>query len=210
LWLGGGALLLAGLGLTGWWLYSRLRPAGSTGHTGTLPTVPAIPIKLGAPMDATTPMPTLPKTAPLARPPAKSRPRLRVTRPRGSRLEPPNGLAYFEVVDSGGGSAARADIELLSPTQHLGRDAALAEIVFPDRSVSRRHARLEISSEGVFRIFDEGSTSGTWVNFTMISASEGWELKHGDLVNLGRVQLRFKRRDLEPKPNGSTPTPTRQ
>jgi hypothetical protein len=155
-------------------------------------------------------MPLLPKTAPLVRPPAKPRPRLRITRPRGASADAPHGLAYFEVVESGGGGAARADIEVLEPTQHLGRDAALAEIVFPDRSVSRRHARLEVSPQGIFRIYDEGSTSGTWVNFTLVSASEGWELKHGDLVNLGRVQLRFKRRDLEPKPNGAAPNPTRK
>lgn len=205
LWLGAGALLLAGLGLAGWWALARLRPAAEV-----LSTTPAVPIKPDAPTEATVPVPVLPKTAPLGRPPAKPRPRLRITRPRGAGIEVPKGLAYFEVVESGGGGAARADIEVLAPIQHLGRDAALAEIVFPDRSVSRRHARLEVSPEGAFRIYDEGSTSGTWVNFTMISASEGWELKHGDLVNLGRVQLRFKRRDLEPKPNGSTSNPTRK
>ncbi len=202
--LGAGALLLVGLGLTGWWAMGRLRPA-----VGALPTVPAMPIRPDAPADTTMPMPTLPKTAPLVRPPAKPRPRLRITRPRGAGVESPQGLAYLEVVESGGGGAARADIELLGPVQHLGRDAALAEIVFPDRSVSRRHARLESAPEGVFRIFDEGSTSGTWVNFTLVPAAEGWELKHGDLINLGRVQLRFKRRDVEPKPNGATPNPTR-
>lgn len=197
--LGAGALLLAGLGLAGWWAATRLRP-----RVGALPTVPSTPIRSDESADA-----TLPKTAPLLRPPAKPRPRLRITRPRGAGVESPRGLAYFEVVESGGGGAARADIELLKPVQHLGRDAALAEIVFPDRSVSRRHARLEATPVGVFRIFDEGSTSGTWVNFAMIPAAEGWELKDGDLINLGRVQLRFKRRDLEPKPNGATPNPTR-
>lgn len=205
--LGAGALLLAGLGLAGWWVVGRLRPS-----VGTLPTVPSFPIiRREETGDGITPslQTTLPKTAPLARPPAKPRPRLRITRPRAPNQAAPQGLAYFEVVESGGGGAARADIEILEPLQHLGRDAALAEIVFPDRSVSRRHARLEATPEGVFRIFDEGSTSGTWVNFTMIPAAEGCELKHGDLVNLGRVQLRFKRRDLEPKPNGATPNPTR-
>jgi hypothetical protein len=204
--LGAGALLLAGLGLAGWWAIARLRPV-----VAALPTVPATPIKPEASeSDSTVPaMPTLPKTAPLVRPPARPRPRLRITRPRGAPNEAPKGQAYFEVVEPGGGGAPRADIELLAPIQHLGRDAALAEIVFPDRSVSRRHARLEVSPEGEFRIFDEGSTSGTWVNFTMLPTGEGWELKHGDLVNLGRVQLRFKRRDVEPKPNGAAPGPTR-
>jgi len=104
------------------------------------------------------------------------------------------GKAYLEVVEPGGGGS-RADIELFGETVRLGREPSLAQIVFPDRSVSRLHARIAETSPGVFQIFDEGSTSGTWVNLTQIPVATGCELKSGDLINLGRVQLRFKRRD---------------
>jgi predicted component of type VI protein secretion system len=109
--------------------------------------------------------------------------------------------AYLEVVESGGGSAPLADIELTGAALTLGRDGALADTVFHDRSVSRLHARL-VHENGVFRLYDAGSTSGTWINYTPIAAGAGPELKHGDLINLGRVQLRFKRRDV-PAANGA-------
>jgi pSer/pThr/pTyr-binding forkhead associated (FHA) protein len=108
----------------------------------------------------------------------------------------PHANAYFEVVEPGGGGAPRNNIELSGTVWHLGREATVSDIVFNDRSVSRRHARLEAAPDGAFRIYDEGSTSGTWVNFTLVPVGEGWELRPGDLVNLGRVQLRFKRREI--------------
>jgi pSer/pThr/pTyr-binding forkhead associated (FHA) protein len=104
------------------------------------------------------------------------------------------GHAYLEVVESGGGSAPRPDIELLGGPLSLGRDGAVADTVFHDRSVSRLHARI-LPVDGGFRLFDAGSTSGTWVNYTPLAAEAGHDLQHGDLINLGRVQLRFKQRD---------------
>jgi hypothetical protein len=100
--------------------------------------------------------------------------------------------AYLEVVE--GDRMPRGSIEILGPILRLGRDAARAEVVFEDSSMSRLHARIVETPEGAFRLYDEGSTSGTWVNFAQIPAEGGWELKTGDLINLGRVQLRFRRR----------------
>ncbi|MCC6187933.1 MAG: FHA domain-containing protein [Anaerolineales bacterium] len=102
--------------------------------------------------------------------------------------------AYLEVVEPGGGGAPRLAIELPAGPITLGRDAAMAEAVFHDRSVSRLHARI-LPVEGGFRLFDAGSTSGTWVNYAPLPAETGHDLQPGDLINLGRVQLRFKRRD---------------
>jgi len=84
-------------------------------------------------------------------------------------------------------------------------DAALAETVFHDRSVSRLHARLVVT-EGVFRLYDAGSTSGTWINYALVAVETGQSLEHGDLINLGRVQLRFQRRDRPPTNGGARPT----
>jgi len=151
------------------------------------------------------PRAALPKTQPLIprprTPNANPRPAPRLALPslhlpaRRAAQPQPLGKAYLEVIEPGGGGASRADIELLGEAVRLGREPSLVQIVFPDRSVSRRHARITETAPGVFQIFDEGSTSGTWVNFTQIPAETGWELKPGDVINLGRVQLRFKRRD---------------
>ena len=116
--------------------------------------------------------------------------------PRRAGYAQPPSQAYLEVLESGGGGAPREDIQLPAETLHFGRDAAVAEVVFHERSVSRLHARIAQVAEAVFCIYDEGSTSGTWVNFTQVPAGGGWELRHGDVINLGRVQLRFKRRDV--------------
>ncbi len=71
----------------------------------------------------------------------------------------------------------------------LGRDAKRAEIVFEDRSVSRLHARI-MESRGVYRVYDEGSASGTYVNYERIGLSPR-TLKDKDHLHLGRVHLRF-------------------
>ena len=115
------------------------------------------------------------------------------------------GVAYLEIVEPGGGGEPIDNIEITGSVLRLGREASLADVIFSDRSVSRLHARIAIA-EGVFKIFDEGSTSGTWVNFNQIPAEGGHELKPGDMINLGRVQLRFQLRgEISPQsPNGKS------
>jgi hypothetical protein len=109
--------------------------------------------------------------------------------------------AYLEVIHVGAGS--RPPIELTARPVTLGRDPALASITFSDRSVSRLHARVTVDEKGAFLICDEGSTSGTWVNYEQVS-SAGRALQHGDLVNLGRVQLRFR---VRPADGAGAPPP---
>lgn len=128
-------------------------------------------------------------------------PRSAIPRLQRPGRDAPLGAAYLEVVESGEGSAPRENIELYGQTVKLGRDPAAATAIFTDRSVSRLHARIEETRPGVFRLYDEGSTSGTWVNFTQISLTDGHELKSGDLINLGRVQLRFKLRESAAPPS---------
>lgn len=46
----------------------------------------------------------------------------------------------------------------------LGKDPNSCDVVFQDLSVSRMHARLNVSSEGVLELEDLGSKNGTFVN----------------------------------------------
>jgi pSer/pThr/pTyr-binding forkhead associated (FHA) protein len=48
--------------------------------------------------------------------------------------------------------------------------------------------------DGSFRLVDEGSVAGTWVNYSSVS-SDGVTLEHGDLIHIGRVNFRFTQRD---------------
>lgn len=102
-----------------------------------------------------------------------------------------NSHAVLELVDRS--APQRTRIELNGVSLRFGRDPDLAEVTFDDRSVSRLHARIEAVAENVYRIFDEGSTSGTWVNFSQVTSPEGQELSTGDVINLGRVKLKFKK-----------------
>lgn len=109
---------------------------------------------------------------------------------------PKQGKAYLEVIEAGQGQMTRAPIELSGDNVRLGRDETLAQVALPDRSVSRLHARITEEMDSIYFLYDEGSTSGTWVNYNQVPVT-GHQLKHGDLINLGRVQLRFMLRVVE-------------
>ena len=70
------------------------------------------------------------------------------------------------------------------------RDPKLAQIVFKDKSVSRLHARI-MESNGEFRLYDEGSASGTYHNYERVGLTPQ-TLKDNDELHLGRVHLRFR------------------
>lgn len=204
--------LLLAVGLVAAWVWGRPLLAAALSTPRPPRARPAEPVRRPQP-----PAPArLKDTMPLKLPPAPARrlhlPRVTVPRWKAAALaggQPAVGRAYLEVVEPGGGGAPEAPLELVGPVLRLGRDPGLAEAVFPDRSVSRLHARIAETRPGVFTIFDEGSTSGTWVNFTQVAVDTGHELVSGDLINLGRVQLRFRLRDLpgEARGNGRDPHP---
>ncbi|MCG7981410.1 MAG: FHA domain-containing protein [Candidatus Thiodiazotropha lotti] len=68
----------------------------------------------------------------------------------------------------------------------IGRDAT-CDVCLGDRSVSRHHATLLRVFRG-FSIEDEGSTNGTRVNGDIITKRF---LKHGDLIEIGKYNLRY-------------------
>lgn len=98
-------------------------------------------------------------------------------------------LAYLDVLEA---VTRMADhIELKASQVSLGRSPAQADIAFEnDITVSRIHATLHL--EGTrFRIFDERSTSGTWVNEQQVP-EYGIQLMDGDEIHLGAVHLRYR------------------
>lgn len=96
--------------------------------------------------------------------------------------------AYLEVLESITEMPERLDLS--GPVVRLGRSPAQAEIAFrEDLTVSRQHANLMLEGNH-YRIFDEGSTSGTWVNGRQVP-EYGVELVNGDEIHLGAVHLLF-------------------
>ena len=102
-----------------------------------------------------------------------------VQRASGAYLEP------LENANEHGGS-----IYLNGNNVAMGRDPKLAQIVFKDKSVSRLHARI-METNGEFRLYDEGSASGTYHNYERVGLTPQ-TLKDNDELHLGRVHLRFR------------------
>lgn len=86
-------------------------------------------------------------------------------------------------------------IELTSDNTRVGRDEELAQVTLANRSVSRLHARITVeqdqSGEERFMLYDEGSTSGTYVNFDQVGIN-GQQLQDDDMINFGQVRCQIK------------------
>jgi hypothetical protein len=99
-------------------------------------------------------------------------------------------IVVLEGPDKGG----EADIELFPSL--VGR-LPTAEIGLSDPSVSVRHLELRFN-DGIFTALDLGSTSGTLLNGEVVGGEV--ELHHGDVLALGKSELRFIRGDKLPQP----------
>jgi pSer/pThr/pTyr-binding forkhead associated (FHA) protein len=84
------------------------------------------------------------------------------------------------------GPLAGSEVALEKPRVTLGRGKD-SEVVIDDASISHQHAALELGSNG-YRIRDLGSTNGVVVNGSRLALAE---LKHGDTIALGQIELRY-------------------
>lgn len=79
----------------------------------------------------------------------------------------------------------------LGPEATIGRASEL-DVALADNSVSRRHAKV-VFDEGAFWVFDLGSSNETAVNGVPVMRHR---LAQGDVVRVGRVNLRFDVREV--------------
>lgn len=100
----------------------------------------------------------------------------------------PHAIARLQILEST--TPIATEFPLTAATIRLGRSPANNDIAFEqDITVSRQHAILHL--EGVqYRLYDQNSTSGTWVNEQRVP-EHGTLLFDGDDVHLGAVHLRF-------------------
>jgi len=113
-----------------------------------------------------------------------------VTQPFRARrgLQYQTNAALVPIVDDMGNTGKA--IPLPAQTSRIGRDPSQAQIIFSDATVSRLHARIVEESDGVFLLYDEGSSSGTYVNDIRVE-HEPVQLAVGDLIEFGRVKVKF-------------------
>ena len=103
--------------------------------------------------------------------------------------ESPFVMAHLEVLEAS--TIFTEDLILNEPEVRIGRSHAQSQIVFRDDiTVSRYHAVLRLEGSR-YRIFDVGSTSGTYVNDRQVP-EYGQELLDGDEIQLGAVRLRYR------------------
>src|SRR5437764_10513229 len=84
------------------------------------------------------------------------------------------------------GRARRSRYPLHDDAIILGRGEESA-IQIQDHSVSRKHARIELATDG-FHVADLGSTNGTFVNDKQIDTAR---LSDGDYLRIGNCIYRF-------------------
>lgn len=98
-------------------------------------------------------------------------------------------MAHLDVVEAV--SLMPAEINLGEAEITLGRSPSQVDVAFrDDLTVSRYHAVLRLEGDH-YRLYDAGSTSGTFVNERAVP-EYGIELFDGDLINLGAVRLRYR------------------
>jgi hypothetical protein len=121
-------------------------------------------------------MPTEPRNGNVRRAPFRHW----LRRPAAPRLEAPVGL--LNVVPTGGGPACPIELWRLDGKGiTVGRDPAVCDLVFADKRVSSRHARIWRDGRGI-HIEDLGSTNGVWHDGKRVAKSL---IDIGDAVRLG-------------------------
>ena len=167
-------LALAGLAAVGFWLWrnrsNRAAPAGGRSRRrrrGSPPVTDGQPMDFSAGLGSDDDLPPL--------------------RPEG--YEAPFVMAHMEVVDAQ--TLMPEELTLGDTEVRIGRSPAQSHIAFRDDiTVSRYHAVLRLEGNR-YRIYDAGSTSGTYVNERQVP-EYGLQLADGDEIQLGAVRLRYR------------------
>jgi hypothetical protein len=106
----------------------------------------------------------------------------------------PQPFAFLSRISEKDNLAIEPPIPITSGQVRIGKDPDRADLVLDHPSIERLHARLTRADDGAFRLADEGTIAGTWINYTPVSIG-GSKLEHGDLVHIGRLGFRFTLRE---------------
>ena len=109
--------------------------------------------------------------------------------PRPEGYEAPFVMAHLEVIDAQ--TLMPEELNLGDTEVRIGRSPQQSHIAFRDDiTVSRYHAVLRLEGNR-YRIYDAGSTSGTYVNGRQVP-EYGLQLVDGDEIQLGAVRMRYR------------------
>ena len=107
---------------------------------------------------------------------------------QGAAITKPSFDAHLEIIESVTKMPPTVDLD--GAMIRIGRSPSMCDIAFrDDLTVSRQHAVFMLEGNH-FRLFDENSTSGSWVNGRQVP-EYGVELADGDEIHLGAVHMMF-------------------
>jgi hypothetical protein len=107
----------------------------------------------------------------------------------GVAVTKPSFDAHLEIIESVTNMPPTVDLD--GAMIRIGRSPSMCDIAFrDDLTVSRQHAVFMLEGNH-FRLFDENSTSGSWVNGRQVP-EYGVELADGDEIHLGAVHMMFR------------------
>ncbi len=98
--------------------------------------------------------------------------------------------AYLVRLTADGQPMQGDPLPLIASEITFGSDPTQASHVLDDPSISPVHARIKLEAITQFRLIDQNSVAGTWVNYELIPEG-GYILQHGDMVNFGKLTYRF-------------------
>ena len=84
----------------------------------------------------------------------------------------------------------RIDLRTLPLT--VGKAPSYSDVVLPDPSVSRVHARIYKGEDGCIEIRDLDSTNGTYINGEKLEPNEKRRVQRGDEVRFGNVEYEYR------------------
>lgn len=107
------------------------------------------------------------------------------------RSQPTPVFAYLIQLEADLQPAKHSPIPITMEEITFGSDPQQATVLVEDSSVEGLHARLQLTEEQTFRLLDEGTIAGTWLNFEVLPP-DGVLLQDGDVIHIGGVGFRFQ------------------
>lgn len=125
----------------------------------------------------------------------------RLSLPKRQRSDVAVEKAFLEIRHKKNGNGQISKIPILQRELTIGNDATICTISIDDPTLEALHARIIQDENGNYKLIDEGSATGTWINYSPI-LTDFVVLKHGDIIHTGGVSFIFKYTDTQmiPKP----------
>ena len=184
-------LLLGLLAFLGRYLWTNLNKGETARENRPLSADPVPPIRQVEKVEPVSSEPERPVVRRPAPPPEELSAETRMgSAAQNTQFAPRVGTAILEILEA---KTQLPPYTTLDRSEFLIGRSPTVDLAFTgDTSVSRIHATI-VQDGNLFRIYDEQSTSGTYVNERQVP-EYGLELHDGDEIHLGAVHLRFRRK----------------